>query len=195
VTDNDVTGWVDDMDHMGNPREGTSIRAAAPSDAAAIATIYNHYVTDTIVTFEEEPVTADEIARRIEEVRSASLPWLVAEEGGHVVGYAYATPWRSRIGYRFSAEITVYLAPARAGHGIGSKLYGELFPLLQARGIHAVMGGIALPNEASVALHEKFGLRKVAHFDEVGFKFQRWIDVGYWQRTLQPPPPPRSHGG
>lgn len=163
---------------------GTTIRSAAPSDAASIAAIYNHYVTETVVTFEEDPITAAEIARRIEEVWSASLPWLIAEEGSRVVGYAYAAPWRPRIGYRFSAEVTVYLAPAHAGRGLGSKLYAQLFPMLQARRIHAVIGGIALPNEASVALHEKFGLRKVAHFAEVGFKFDRWIDVGYWQRTL-----------
>ncbi len=160
------------------------IRPAAPSDAAAIAEIYNHYVTQTVVTFEEVPVAAAEIARRIEEVRSASLPWLVAEEASQIVGYAYATPWKARSGYRFSAEITVYLAPGQSGRGLGSQLYDQLFPLLRARRIHAVMGGIALPNEASVALHEKFGLRKVAHFKEVGFKFDRWIDVGYWQRTL-----------
>lgn len=167
-----------------NSPAGTTIRPAAPSDAASIAAIYNHYVTGTVVTFEEVPIAAAEIARRIEEVWSASLPWLIAEEGSHVVGYAYAAPWRPRIGYRFSAEITVYLAPAHAGRGLGSKLYGQLFPMLQARRVHSVIGGIALPNEASVALHEKFGLRKVAHFAEVGFKFDRWIDVGYWQRTL-----------
>ncbi len=136
------------------------------------------------MTFEEEPVAAAEIVRRVEEVRSASLPWLVAEDGSRVLGYAYATPWKVRSGYRFSAEITMYLAPDQAGRGIGSSLYGQLFPMLQARRIHAVMGGIALPNEASVALHEKFGMRKVAHFEAVGFKFDRWIDVGYWQRML-----------
>ena len=86
--------------------------------------------------------------------------------------------------YRFSVEVTVYVAPGHAGRGIGSTLYGELFPMLKTLGIRAVIGGIALPNEASVALHEKFGMRKVAHFGEVGFKFDRWIDVGYWQRTL-----------
>jgi len=160
------------------------IREAAASDAAVIADIYNHYVTGTVVTFEEEPVSIAEIARRIDEVRSASLPWLVAEVDSHVGGYAYARPWNDRSAYRFSAEITVYLAAAHAGRGIGSKLYGQLLPILQERRIHTVMGGIALPNEASVALHEKFGLRKVAQFDEVGFKFNRWIDVGYWQRTL-----------
>jgi L-amino acid N-acyltransferase YncA len=163
---------------------GTTIREAAAPDAAPVAAIYNHYVTGTVVTFEEEPVSDAEVARRIEEVQSASLPWLVAEVDRHVVGYAYARPWHARSAYRFSAEITVYLAETHVGRGIGSTLYGELLPILQARRIHAVMGGIALPNEASVALHEKFGLRKVAQFEEVGFKFDRWIDVGYWQRTF-----------
>jgi L-amino acid N-acyltransferase YncA len=167
-----------------NPRRDTTIRAAESSDAAAVTAIYNHYVRETIVTFEEEPVSAAEMARRMEEVRAASLPWLVAEEGSDVVGYAYATRWKARSGYRFSVEITVYLAAGHGGRGTGSKLYGELFPILEARKIHAVMGGIALPNERSVALHEKFGLRKVAHFQEVGFKLDRWIDVGYWQRIL-----------
>lgn len=169
---------------LNDSERDTEIREAAASDAAAIAEIYNHYVTETVVTFEEEPVPAAGIARRIEAVRSASLPWLVAEVGRHVVGYAYARPWHERIAYRFSVEITVYLAAAFTGRGIGSTLYARLFPILQARRIHAAMGGIALPNEASVALHEKFGLRKVAHFEEVGFKFDRWIDVGYWQRTF-----------
>ncbi|HEX9166725.1 MAG TPA: arsinothricin resistance N-acetyltransferase ArsN1 family B [Gemmatimonadales bacterium] len=163
------------------------IRAAAAEDAEAIAAIYNHYVLETIVTFEEEPVAPAEMARRIAEVQAAALPWLVAEEVGRVVGYAYATPWRSRIGYRFSVEVTVYTAPGQAGRGIGSRLYEALFPLLEARGIHAAMGGIALPNDASIALHEKFGFEKVAHFREPGIKFGRWIDVGYWQRVLGPP--------
>ncbi len=164
--------------------EIVTIRRVETTDAMEIARIYNYYITETVVTFEEEAVAASEIARRIEDVRSESLPWLVAEERGEIVGYAYATPWRSRSGYRFSAEITVYLAPEHSGKGIGSKLYAELFPLLQARGIHAVMGGIALPNEASVALHEKFEMRKVAHFEAAGFKFNRWIDVGYWQHVF-----------
>jgi L-amino acid N-acyltransferase YncA len=162
----------------------TMIRVATFTDAAAVADLYNHYVIETVATFEEVPIPATEMARRIEDVRSASLPWLVAEEGSRIVGYAYAAPWRTRSAYRYSAEITVYVGPEHAKRGIGSNLYAQLFPLLQARPIHALMGGIALPNEASIALHEKFGLRKVAHFEEVGFKFNRWIDVGYWQRTL-----------
>lgn len=165
-------------------RERTTLRAATAADAAAIAAIYNHYVAETVVTFEEVPVSASEFAGRIESVAAAGFPWLVAEQAGRIAGYAYATKWRDRSAYRFSAEVTVYLAPTDTGRGLGSQLYAELFPMLEARGLHAIMGGITLPNDASVALHEKFGMRKVAHFDEVGFKFDRWLAVGYWQRTL-----------
>lgn len=160
------------------------IRVAASSDASAIAAIYNHYVTETVITFEEQPVDAAEMSRRIEELQSASLPWQVAEEEDQVVGYAYAAPWKTRSAYRFSVEITVYVAPGKLGRGIGSMLYSQLFAALQTLGVHAVIGGIALPNEASVALHEKFGMEKVAHFREVGFKFNRWVDVAYWERIL-----------
>jgi L-amino acid N-acyltransferase YncA len=160
------------------------IRDATRDDAAAIVTIYNHFVQHTIVTFEEEPVAADEIVRRMESVWSADLPWLVAEEMGQVIGYAYATKWKERIGYRFSVETSVYLAPDAGGRGVGSALYRALFPRLDARGVHVALGGIALPNDASIALHEKMGMHKVAHFEQTGRKFGRWIDVGYWQRAL-----------
>jgi phosphinothricin acetyltransferase len=120
----------------------------------------------------------------MEAVRAASLPWLVAEMAGRTVGYALARPWKERSGYRFSVEVAVYVVPELAGRGVGTLLYSRLFEELAGRGVHAVIGGIALPNEASVALHEKFGMRKVAHFEQVGYKFGRWIDVGYWQRTL-----------
>jgi phosphinothricin acetyltransferase len=169
---------------LSHSHERTTIRAAVSADAAGIAAIYNHYVAHTVVSFEEEPISAAELARRLEDVRSASLSWLVAEEAGRVVGYAYATKWNARSAYRFSAEVTAYLGPEYPGRGIGSHLCAQLFPILQARGIHVVIAGIALPNEASVALHEKFGMRKVAHFPEVGFKLGRWVDVGYWQGVL-----------
>lgn len=167
-----------------DPHQCPTIRAAAPADASAIAAIYNHYVTHTVITFEEEAVPAAEVARRIEHGRSASLPWLVAEQDGRILGYAYAARWQARSAYRFSVEATVYLGPADTRRGIGTALYAELFPMLQACGVHAVVGGIALPNDANVALHEKFGMKKAAHFHEVGFKFGRWVDVGYWQCTL-----------
>jgi L-amino acid N-acyltransferase YncA len=166
-----------------------AVRSAAPGDAEAVAAIYNHYVAATIVTFEEEPVQASEIARRMEDIRLAGLPWLVAERARGVEGYAYARPWRPRRGYRFSTEVAVYVTPDLAGRGIGSLLYTDLLAALEKRDVHAVMGGIALPNDASVALHEKFGFRKVAHLEQVGFKFDRWIDVGYWQRILRPADP------
>jgi L-amino acid N-acyltransferase YncA len=160
------------------------IRPAAAADATAIAVIYNHYVRESIATFEEDPVNDGEIARRISDVQRSSLPWLVAERDDSVIGYAYAVPWRGRSAYRFSAEITSYLAPDQTGRGIGAQLYTRLFQILEERGLHAVLGGISLPNPASVALHEKFGMRKVAHFSEVGFKFGHWIDVGFWERLL-----------
>ncbi len=162
----------------------TTIRPATPADAEAIARIYNHYVEETIVTFEEEAVPPSEMVRRIAEVQSASLPWLAAELEARVVGYAYAGKWKGRSAYRFTAEATVYLDLACTGRGLGSRLFGDLLPILRGRGVHSVIGGVALPNAASVALLEKFGLKKVAHFKEVGFKFGRWIDVGYWQGSL-----------
>lgn len=161
------------------------IRPATPDDAAAIAAIYNHYVTHTTVTFEEQPVSGEDMSERLREVAAASLPWLVAVQSGQVVGYAYATKWKGRCAYRYSVESSVYLAHDRVGKGLGSLLYRELFSRLKDRGIHAIIGGIALPNPASVALHERLGMTQVAHFREVGFKFGGWIDVGYWQATLR----------
>lgn len=160
------------------------IRPAIATDADSIARIYNHYILNTVITFEEQAVSAPEIAERIAEVTSASLPWLVAEDAGRIVGYAYASKWKGRCAYRFSVESTVYLDPECAGKGLGTKLYERLFAALRECGMHAVIGGIALPNPASIALHEKLGMKKVAHFSEVGFKFGKWIDVGYWQATL-----------
>ena len=160
------------------------VRPATRDDAASLARIYNYYVAETIVTFEEEAVTSGDFERRIQEVQAGKLPWLVAERGSDIVGYAYASNWKRRYGYRFSVEVTVYLDPACARQGIGTKLYAQLLPTLKAAGIRVAIGGIALPNAASVLLHEKFGFEKVAHFKEVGIKFGQWIDVGYWQLSL-----------
>ncbi len=160
------------------------IRAARESDAEGVAAIYNYYITDTIVTFEEEPLPAAELARRIRSVIDAGLPWLVAEENDGILGYAYATPWKERIGYRFSVETTVYLSKDCTGRGVGSQLYTELFRLLEEKGVHSAIGGVCLPNDASVALHEKFGMKRVAEFEEVGIKFNRWLNVAYWQRIF-----------
>lgn len=162
----------------------TPIRDAIPDDAPAIAAIYNHYIVNTCISFEEQAVTDADMAQRITDIRAGGLPWLVIEREGAVAGYAYATKWRVRHAYRFSVESSVYLAPGSGGQGMGSALYTALLARLADAGCHLVIGGIALPNAGSIALHEKMGFEKVAHFREVGFKFGQWLDVGYWQRTL-----------
>ena len=160
------------------------IRKVEHSDADAICEIYNYYVANTVVTFEEEPVSSTEMRVRIAETLSAELPWFVAEHAGNIIGYAFASKWKGRCAYRFAVEVTVYLSPNSVSNGLGTKLYEALFSSLKEKSMHVAMGGIALPNPASIALHEKFGMRKVAHFKEVGFKFDNWVDVGYWQITF-----------
>lgn len=166
------------------------IRPVDPTDAECLARIYNHFVTNTAVTFETDEVSAEDFRGRIQQNADDGLPWFIAETPtGDGVGYAYASKWKGRCAYRFSVESTVYVIPGREGMGIGSALYARLLTSLREKGMHAVMGGIALPNPASVALHEKLGFEKVAHFREVGFKFDRRIDVGYWQLLLAEPDP------
>ena len=159
------------------------IRPATPADAEAIARIYNPYVADTIISFETEAVTAEAMATRILGIQE-TYPWYVREDAGAVVGYAYASRWKERQAYRFAVETTVYVAPGLARRGIGSSLYEVLLPDLRQHGWHTALGGIALPNDASVALHERFGFRKAAHLPQVGWKFGRWVDVGYWALVL-----------
>lgn len=168
-----------------NSREAPEvrIRTTVCSDCEAIARIYNHYIRETTITFEEQEVSVAEMAVRLTEVVDAGLPWLVVEDATGVHGYAYATKWKGRCAYRFSAESTIYLEPSITRMGIGGRLYEALLDALRAKSIHTAIGGIALPNAASVKLHERLGFEKVAHFKEVGFKFNRWIDVGYWQRS------------
>lgn len=164
------------------------IRPATVADAPAICAIYNHYVVNTTISFEEVSVTDAEMQSRISGVHDSGLPWLVAIDGGAVVGYAYATRWRVRHAYRYSVESSVYVAENQARKGIGERLYAALIAQLRRAGVHLVIGGIAQPNPASVALHEKMGYVQAALFQEVGFKFGRWVDVGYWQLRLSAPP-------
>jgi L-amino acid N-acyltransferase YncA len=159
------------------------LRQCTAADAAQICDIYNYYVRETVVTFEESPVLEVDMARRITDV-TAHLPWLVWEVDGTVTGYTYATSWKGRAAYRHAVETSIYLAPEATGRGLGSRLYSALIAELRQRGLHCVIGGAALPNPASVLLHEKFGFEKVAEFRQVGFKFGRWIDVAYWELML-----------
>ena len=160
------------------------LRDATLDDAAAIAAIYQHYVLNTTISFEETPPTEAELRQRIDAVRIAGLPWLVASVDGEVAAYAYATPWRARSAYRFSVETSVYVADGKARRGLGRALYRALLERLRDANVHTVIGGIALPNHASVAIHEAMNFKKVAHFTEVGQKFGNWVDVGYWQLHL-----------
>ena len=156
------------------------IREATVSDAKAIAEIYNYYVLNTVITFEFDPVTPQEITQRMEKYKEVG-PFLVYEEKGEVIGYTYVSQFRERKAYEHSVESTIYLKHGVGGKGLGAKLYSELLLQVSSQR-HTIIGGIALPNEASVKLHERCGFIKVAHFSEVGKKFGKWIDVGFWQR-------------
>lgn len=161
------------------------IREVQTRDVGALCAIYNHYVAQTTVTFDAMPVSEDEMAGTIV-AAGPNLPWLVWEDPdtGLVTGYAACSAWKSRCSYEKSLETTIYLEPGTGGQGVGSLLYGELMVRVKEAGYHTVLGGISLPNPASVALHEKLGFVKVGHFKAVGFKFEQWIDVGYWQKML-----------
>lgn len=158
------------------------IRCVRSTDSAKITEIYNFYVLNTHHTFETEAVSEPEMRRRIVEI-SENHPFLIAEKADEILGYAYAARFKQRKAYRFSAEVSVYVKNGANGNGIGRRLYENLFNELEKTDVHMIIAGIALPNEASVRLHERFDFEKTAHFREVGFKFGRWIDIGYWQKT------------
>jgi L-amino acid N-acyltransferase YncA len=159
------------------------IRSAAAADAPAILSIYAPIVRDTIISFETEVPSVEEIAERID-TTVKTHPYLLAEVNGAVAGYAYAGRHRARSAYKWSADVTVYVASQARRTGVARALYGRLLPALAERGFHAAFAGIALPNPASVGLHEAMGFSPVGIYREVGFKSGRWCDVGWWQRLL-----------
>jgi len=157
-----------------------NIRPVSLIDAAQVAEIYNYYVQNTHHTFETEPLSGEEMEQRIIKV-TKDYPFLIAEDDGEIFGYAYATQFKLRQAYAFSAEVSIYVRNAAKQKGIGTQLYMQLFDELAETDIHAIVAGISLPNEPSIKFHEKLGFSKVAHFREVGYKLGRWIDVGYWE--------------
>ncbi len=159
-----------------------NIRPCEHKDVEKIRDIYNYYIINTVITFEEEPVSPSEMSNRIESYTKL-YPWLVCEVDGEITGYAYASKWKERSAYKNTAEATVYLKHGQFRKGYGKALYASLLESLKELNCHVVIGGIALPNESSQKLHEYFGFVKVAHFTEVGFKFGNWVDVGYWQKV------------
>ncbi len=160
------------------------IRPANPArDAEAIANIYAPYVTDTVISFEYEPPTATEMAGRIERLTKTHA-WLVAEDGGEIIGYAYGCPHRERAAYQWATEVSVYVDPRHQRRGAGRVLYEALFVPLAERGYRIALGGIALPNDASVALHQACGFERVGVYRGIGFKQDAWWDVEWWQLDL-----------
>ena len=153
-------------------------------DAGAIAAIYRPIVEATTISFEEVAPDEDAMAARIAGTL-AVYPWLVALDAhGTICGYAYASRHRERAGYRYSVDVSAYVAEAARGKGVGSALYETLFARLRERGYHRAFAGIALPNEASMALHRRCGFEPVGVYREVGYKFGRWIDVYWCQKAL-----------
>ena len=181
-------------EHQGNVRHnGRVTRDAEPmADAERIAEIYNRYVLGDIATFELDEVGEAVMANRIAAVQSAGLPWIVATDVLGVIGYAYASPFHERAAYSHTLSTSVYLDAASRGRGVGSALYRELLRRVALidepphAPVHTLIAGIALPNDASVGLHESLGFRRVGTLEQAGRKFEQWIDVGYWQKDLGP---------
>lgn len=160
------------------------IRPVTLADVQAICDLYNYYVEHTAVTFEEDLISLDEMADRIKTI-SSKFPYIVYEEDGQVVGFAYGNTWRVRKAYRFSCETSIYLKHDHQGRGLGEQLYVELISLLKAQGMHLIVGGLTLPNDRSVRLHEKLGFLPAGRFKEAGWKFNQWRDVGFWQLNVE----------
>ena len=162
-----------------------AVRPATAADLERIDAIYNHYVVHSHATFEIEPVTAaarEEWASHYSDSGRHRL--LVATDDGEVLGYATSSPYHPRAAYETSVELSVYVDPAATGRGLGARLYGALIPILEREDLHRAYGGVALPNPASMALHERFGFREVARYSEQGRKFGRYWDVAWVERPL-----------
>ncbi len=169
------------------------VRMARESDGDAVSAIYRPWVENTAVSFELEPPSGEEMARRIR-LTSSHAPWLICEGTGGVWGYAYASKHRDRAAYQWSVDVAVYVNQQRRRSGVGRALYQSLFALLRLQGFIAAHAGITLPNPASIGLHEALGFRRIATYPAVGYKLGSWHDVGWWQLRLRdsprdPPPP------
>lgn len=160
-----------------------SLRKAASSDLQDILNIYNHYIKNTIITFDLEPISIETFRDQMLPVLD-SFPFYIAHCKNEILGYAYLASWKKRKAYDFTVESSVYLKAGNEGKGIGKLLYKQLFNDAEKYGIHSVIAGISLPNESSVKFHEYFGFKYIGAFKEVGYKFDDWIDVGYWQLIL-----------
>jgi phosphinothricin acetyltransferase len=160
------------------------IRFAQPGDAEQIAAIYAPFVRDTAVSFETDPPDADEMRRRIAEL-DGRYPWLVGVDGDTVLGYVYASPHRARPAYRFAVDVSAYVAEHARGRGIGKRLYTDLLEILTRQGFATAYAGIALPNDASIALHRSVGFTLQTVYERIGYKHGQWHDTSWWRRPLR----------
>lgn len=165
------------------------IRAATPSDAPALLAIYAPYVTDTAITFEYDMPSVDEFARRIQSTLE-KYPYLVAEQKGEILGYAYASPFKTRAAYDWAVETSIYVKQGSHSKGVGHALYTHLDALLEKQHVYSVNACITYPNDQSIRFHEKMGYRECAHFHRCGYKFGRWLDVVWMEKHLPVTDPP-----
>jgi phosphinothricin acetyltransferase len=182
------------IERGGTPSSAFRIRDATPADASALLEIYRPVVAETAVSFEMEPPSVAEFEERIEKALG-DWAWLVAENDRGPVGYAYATSHRPRAAYRWSVETSAYVGGDHRGQGLGKRLYRELLPVLADKGYCSAYAGVALPNDASIALHRSVGFTPVGVFRRAGWKFGRWHDVSWWQLTLRDQPPEPASSG
>ena len=161
-----------------------TIRLAGAGDADAVRAVYAPVVRETAISFETDPPTAGEMRERIRTTLE-TRPWLVAERGDGIAGYAYAGPHRKRAAYRWCVDVSVYVHENHRGRGVGRGLYESLLAVLRRQGFHNAYAGITLPNPASVGLHESLGFEQVGVYEDVGFKRGEWHDVGWWSKALR----------
>ena len=159
------------------------VRSIQQTDIAEVLSIYEYYVINSAATFEEEVPTLQEFTDRVNDILK-KYPYLVYEENGQIIGYAYASVFRTRVAYRFSTEVSVYVHKDHFHKGVGKALYAKLLSMLKKQGYHTAIGGLTLPNDNSIKLHEHFGFKKVAEFKDSGFKFGQWHSTGFWQLMM-----------
>jgi phosphinothricin acetyltransferase len=170
-----------------------TVRPASDADLVTVSEIYARYVSDTVATFELNAPGRDEWSRRFLDITGAGLPFLVAELGQRVVGYAYCAPWKSRAAYRATVENSIYLAPANIGRGIGTALLADLLTSCAGAGVREVIAVIADTGEySSIAFHRRHGFVEAGRLTGVGFKHGRWLDTVLLQRSLHGAQPPRA---
>jgi L-amino acid N-acyltransferase YncA len=163
------------------------IRDATPADLPSVREIYNHYVLNSTVTFDEEPMSLPTLRKRFAHVQKLGFPFIVAENpAGQILGYAYVTPWKEKAAYRYTVENSIYLGPASTGKGLGKVLLGELITRSKAAGVKEIIAVIADRGaEGSIALHKQYGFKEIGHMGKVGFKFDRWLGTYLMQKSLK----------